>query len=102
MLCFFPVKDWEERYINENYTHIMQDKLIETVSNTTHTHTHIASTQSGLLIFLRISAASLSSSISTSSPAQMSTGSQSSPTWPVTTWWRRWSTLGSGPEGPTK
>lgn len=29
-------QDWQERYIHENYTHIMKDKLIETVSSNTH------------------------------------------------------------------
>lgn len=37
VVCFF--QDWQERYIHENYTRIMKDKLIETVScNTRPTH----------------------------------------------------------------
>lgn len=32
MCGVFSLQDWEERYIHENYTRIMKDKLIETVS----------------------------------------------------------------------
>ena len=31
-LCVLFFQEWQERYIHENYTHIMKDKLIETVS----------------------------------------------------------------------
>lgn len=31
LICVF--QDWQERYIHPNYTHIMKDHLIETVSN---------------------------------------------------------------------
>lgn len=35
VICEFDVclfQDWQERYIHENYTRMMKDKLIETVS----------------------------------------------------------------------
>lgn len=36
--CVF--QDWQERYIHPNYTRIMKDQLIETVSSSIqHTHT---------------------------------------------------------------
>lgn len=34
MICVF--QDWQERYIHQNYTHIMKDHLIETVSHNSH------------------------------------------------------------------
>lgn len=33
LFIYLFFQDWEDRYINENYTRIMKDKLIETVSS---------------------------------------------------------------------
>lgn len=45
MICVF--QDWQDRYIHENYTRIMKDHLILTVSRNSHhiTHNKIRSTE---------------------------------------------------------
>lgn len=49
-----------------------------------------------------VSSGSLTSSLVSSSPVQMSTGSRPSLKRCVTIWWRPWRTTASGPEGPTR
>lgn len=92
-VCVFCVQDWKEKYIHENYSKIFEEQghIVEQVRGSSPQEVE----ESERLAHLIAAPVPLSR-------VQTSTGSPPSLTRCVTTWWRPWSTMGTGPRGQTR